>query len=224
MAIAKFDGNDKSYLVWMAENPNSFIINTGRSINSTWFVAHRSQCTHITSTTGFTEGAYTERKYIKIASNDLNELQTWFSNHYSKFEGNFKECKTCQPLAKSTTDLNNYFPEVLEGDITLYPEGTKMLITVNAYERNQKARQSCLQHHGYKCKVCELDFEKKYGVIGRGFIHVHHIQEFHRPGIRPDTNPITDLIPVCPNCHAMLHRQNPCFTIEELKSMLLSNN
>ena len=29
-----------------------------------------------------------------------------------------------------------------------------------------------------------------------------------------------DLVPVCPNCHYMLHRKDPPYTIEELKSML----
>jgi 5-methylcytosine-specific restriction protein A len=35
-----------------------------------------------------------------------------------------------------------------------------------------------------------------------------------------EVDPIKHLRPVCPNCHAMLHRQEPPFTIEELKEKL----
>ncbi|MFA7132931.1 MAG: hypothetical protein WC108_06495, partial [Bacteroidales bacterium] len=54
-------------------------------------------------------------------------------------------------------------------------EGAKKTVIVNAYERNPKARSLCLEHWGTKCSVCGFDFEKKYGEIGQGFIHVHHL-------------------------------------------------
>ncbi|HCO7574031.1 HNH endonuclease [Escherichia fergusonii] len=31
------------------------------------------------------------------------------------------------------------------------------------------------------------------------------------------------LPPVCPNCHAMLHRRKPPFTLEELKALMGAN-
>ena len=54
----------------------------------------------------------------------------------------------------------------------------------------------------------------------KGFIHIHHLIPLS--GIKQDyrLNPETDLIPVCPNCHAMLHRRDPPFTPEELKARL----
>jgi 5-methylcytosine-specific restriction protein A len=33
-------------------------------------------------------------------------------------------------------------------------------------------------------------------------------------------NPEKDLIPVCPNCHAMLHRKSPPFLPDEIKKNL----
>jgi len=37
-----------------------------------------------------------------------------------------------------------------------------------------------------------------------------------------EVDPINDLRPVCPNCHAMLHRKKPPLTIEELETIINS--
>ena len=68
--------------------------------------------------------------------------------------------------------------------------------------------------------VCGRDFETTYGEIGKGFIHVHHLTPIASIGKEYRLNVDTDLAPVCPNCHYMLHRKNPPFTIEELKAKL----
>lgn len=100
-----------------------------------------------------------------------------------------------------------------------YPEGMRRTVTVNAYERNPKARQACIAHHGAACQVCGFDFEKTYGEIGKGYIHVHHIKPISEIGKSYEVDPKTDLVPVCPNCHAMLHKRNPPFGVEELRGM-----
>ncbi|MES2810247.1 MAG: HNH endonuclease [Bacteroidota bacterium] len=99
-------------------------------------------------------------------------------------------------------------------------EGTSYQLIQIAYERNRYARQQCLKHHGYSCMVCDFNFKDTYGDIGNEFIHVHHLNQLSNTGIR-NTDPISDLRPVCPNCHAMLHRKNPPFTIGELKNRLI---
>ncbi len=99
-------------------------------------------------------------------------------------------------------------------------EGIKKTVTVNSYERNPKARQLCVKHWGAICAVCGIDFEKTYGEIGKGFIHVHHLTPVSRIGKTYQVDPINDLIPVCPNCHSMLHRQEPPLTINKLKKMI----
>lgn len=101
-------------------------------------------------------------------------------------------------------------------------EGVKKEIIVNRYERNREAREKCIAAHGYKCAVCGMDFEKIYGEIGRGFIHVHHVVPLSTIGKEYELNPIKDLVPVCPNCHAMLHRKDPPYKIEEL-NIIISN-
>ncbi|AGT31207.1 hypothetical protein M493_04520 [Geobacillus genomosp. 3] len=107
-------------------------------------------------------------------------------------------------------------PSELE-DIPLR-EGGKKLVAVNRYERNARARRLCLQRHGYRCSVCQFDFEEVYGEIGKGFIEVHHLIPLSEIGEQYTVNPFDDLRPVCPNCHAMLHRGN--LSIEELREMV----
>jgi 5-methylcytosine-specific restriction enzyme A len=101
-----------------------------------------------------------------------------------------------------------------------FPEGRNTRVEVNRYERDRRARKACLAHWGSSCVVCGLDFGDLYGSLGQGFIHVHHLLELSAmdPGYRVD--PITDLRPVCPNCHAMLHRHRPALSIDELKRLL----
>lgn len=103
-------------------------------------------------------------------------------------------------------------------------EGAKRTITVNSYERNNRARQLCIKHYGLKCQVCDFDFEKTYGDIGKDFIHVHHLTKVADIKEKYKVDPIKHLRPVCPNCHAMLHRQEPPFTIEELKEKLKNDD
>lgn len=101
-------------------------------------------------------------------------------------------------------------------------EGAKQQVTVNRYERNPIARRQCLEIHGYNCSVCEMNFEKTYGEIGKEFIHVHHLVPLHEINEEYAVNPETDLIPVCPNCHAMLHRKldGKYLTLAELKQRI----
>jgi 5-methylcytosine-specific restriction protein A len=109
--------------------------------------------------------------------------------------------------------------EVIEKTII---EGTTHQLTQTVYERNRYARIVCLKHHGYSCVVCDFNFKDRYGEIGEGYIHVHHLKQL---SIVKESmiDPVKDLRPVCPNCHAMLHKVNPPYTLEELKQLLQSN-
>lgn len=104
-----------------------------------------------------------------------------------------------------------------------YPEGTVRQVIVNAYERNPAARQACVEHHGTSCAVCGFNFGAKYGKIGAGFIHVHHLKPLASIKEGYDVDPINDLVPVCPNCHAMLHRHTPPFSAEELAALIMAS-
>ena len=102
-------------------------------------------------------------------------------------------------------------------------EGRKLYFQSTRYERDAKLRQQALNIHGYSCFVCGFNFFETYGEIGRQFIHVHHINPLSQIG-EQSVNPITDLVPVCPNCHCMIHRDKKyILTIEELKQILKIN-
>lgn len=105
-------------------------------------------------------------------------------------------------------------------DAQAYFEGAVKSVSVNAFERNPQARQACIDHYGTKCIVCKFDFELAYGAIGRGFIHVHHIKPLSTLGSEYVVDPVEDLRPVCPNCHAMLHATCPPLAIEKLAELV----
>lgn len=104
---------------------------------------------------------------------------------------------------------------------TTHAEGSLRQVFVNAYERSSAARTACLAKYGHTCSVCGFDFEKTYGSIGKDFIHVHHLKEIASIAQNYQVNPVQDLRPVCPNCHAMLHRKTPAYTIDELKRRVM---
>lgn len=115
------------------------------------------------------------------------------------------------------------FDVVIDETSGEYQEGASHQTTVTSYERNPFARQKCLDKYGYSCQICGLNFEDKYGEVGKDFIHVHHIEFISSKGGKShQVNPEKDLIPVCPNCHAMLHRKinGEYLTPLELKSAI----
>lgn len=85
-------------------------------------------------------------------------------------------------------------------------EGKRIIYFTTRYERKKKNREEAIRIHGLKCQICGFDFEKKYGVLGNGFIEVHHIKALFNLDDEIEVNPETDLICVCCNCHRMLHR------------------
>lgn len=99
-------------------------------------------------------------------------------------------------------------------------EGAASMKLVKVYERDRGARLRCVNRWGRKCFVCNFEFEKVYGELGKGFIHVHHLKPLSEQGGEYNLDPEQDLRPVCPNCHAMLHRSVPALTIEELQRQI----
>ena len=99
-------------------------------------------------------------------------------------------------------------------------EGARYQVTVNAFERDPRARQLCITRHGTACAICGFSFGTAYGPVAEGFIHVHHLRPLSEIGREYEVNPVEDLRPVCPNCHAVLHRRVPSFSIEEVRGFL----
>lgn len=116
-----------------------------------------------------------------------DELSNYIDIHMDDYAGNGIFAETAVP--------NNYY------------EGAVHQVLVNKYERSSVARQRCISYNGTKCFVCGMNFEDTYGEVGKDFIHVHHVVPLNEIGKEYVVDYKNDLIPVCPNCHAMLHRK-----------------
>lgn len=181
------------------------------------------------------------RKHIKLIEEKGYRLKTFpmqFSGEDQDEKGfgpsklgGFDPILTERQLSKDGEDWyandcvmpKTFLPEEILGNET-FTEGLKTTITVNAYERSGEAREKCLQYHGYQCSICTFDFEKVYGDIGANYIHVHHIVPISEVQREYKVNPVEDLIPVCPNCHAMIHRTRPAQTVEQLKKQFRNDS
>lgn len=108
--------------------------------------------------------------------------------------------------------------EVIE--VSQYAEGAYKSITVNAYERSREARDACIAHYKAICAVCDVDLQKRYGDIAKGLIHVHHLVPLSEIKVAYKVDPIKDLRPVCPNCHAVIHYCGNVRSIEEVKEKM----
>ena len=104
-------------------------------------------------------------------------------------------------------------------DLSEFPEGAKKRITVNRYERDRRNRKAAIAFHGTACLACNVRMAERYGEIADDFIHIHHTKSLSTGDeYTPDVK--TDLIPLCPNCHAVVHLVNPPMTLEELRLRL----
>ena len=119
---------------------------------------------------------------------------------------------------------DKYYPDTCHPDEVdekskEYLEGKVHQVYVNSYERNTEARYECIKKYGAVCKVCDINFEEIYGARGAGFIHVHHRTRLADRREEYSVCPESDLIPVCPNCHAMIHKR-PEMSPEDLRELV----
>jgi len=124
-------------------------------------------------------------------------------------------------VAHKIDDASSTLPEEVSGD---FWEGAKLSITVNKYERNAAARLACIAYHGTSCSVCRFDFGSAYGADFAGFIHVHHITPMAEIGKQYKIDPIKDLVPVCANCHAIIHYGGVARNIAEVREILQTHD
>lgn len=149
-----------------------------------------------------------------------------FQRHVTKaisVVGSPSQWEGFQPHGNShATTKNEPFriPEEIDASGEHY-EGNVDQILVNRYERDPAVRKKCIAHHGTKCSICGFDFVTTYGEFMHGFIHVHHLKSLAQMGKLHKIDPVKDLRPVCPNCHAAIHhRFKPPYSIDEIKNFL----
>ncbi|WP_105994031.1 EVE domain-containing protein [Staphylococcus simulans] len=119
-----------------------------------------------------------------------------------------------QNTASEESELENF----------LYKEGKLIKSYGTRFERDQSLRRKAIEIHGMTCKVCGFNFEEYYGELGKGFIEVHHTKPMYITRKEVSVDPQTDLVPLCPNCHRMIHRKKDRpLEIDELKQLIVSS-
>ncbi|MBD2530514.1 HNH endonuclease [Nostoc flagelliforme FACHB-838] len=170
---------------------------------------------------------------FQAANKMLNAVLTWNNlgyrfgaklGHRSELEINkFYDFLAQQYLIKvaelSPENTARFFPDELDSS-EIFREGAVRQVSVNAYKREPKARQKFIDYYGSSCSVCDFNFGKVFGQFGEGFIHVHHLRPISKIAEECNVDPVKDLRPVCPNCHAMIHRRSLPLSIEEIKGLL----
>lgn len=159
---------------------------------------------------------------IDIKGKDLDKL-------YKDEREKIRSCNNWDKLAKylgieismPTSGEVIYSQEVSEDKAKEYVEGATKKVFVNKYERDRHARNECLAYYAekdgcIKCQICGFDFGEKYGDKYKNIIEVHHLIPLSEIKKSYNVNPKKDLLPVCPNCHVVLHSKVG-ETVDELK-------
>jgi len=149
-------------------------------------------------------------------------------NEFIKREG-IHEKKATNTLIIKKARISQFSNYIRFSEVSEFPEenvlsqtvveGAKLRIIVNSYERDTSARKICLEKWGFSCVVCNFNFEREFGIEGKGFIHVHHLTPISSIKKEYVLDPERELRPVCPNCHSMLHRKEPPLSVEELRAL-----
>lgn len=175
-------------------------------------------------------------------------LRNIFPKYYEKFlEGKIEENTNLPKIRFVKLDSNNFdiefiFTSEIEDDVLeeisqdnpldidtinieletkIRKEGKVKYVYGKQYERNPKNRIEAIKYHGTKCVVCGFDFEKIYGNRGKGYIEIHHIRPLSFVREESNINPKTDLVPICSNCHRMIHRKKDnVLSIDDLKQII----
>lgn len=110
-------------------------------------------------------------------------------------------------------------PEEIAAPTILF-EGDARHISTKVYSRNPEARRRCIEHYGANCWICGISFGAVYGKVAEGYIQIHHLRPLSETTGEHAVVPVEDLLPVCPNCHAVLHLRKPAYSVEEVRALL----
>lgn len=100
-------------------------------------------------------------------------------------------------------------------------EGNALRRYTTVYERNPRLRKQAILIHGTSCKACGFNFKKFYGEYAEGFIHIHHIRPVSEINGSVLVDPEKDLIPLCANCHSVVHRRkDTVLSLEKIRKMI----
>lgn len=100
----------------------------------------------------------------------------------------------------------------------LVAEGSPLTVTTKRYERSQRLRDAAVKHftmNGHlACACCGFEFEPVYGSELKSCIEIHHIRpifSYESEGLDEEktiAEALKNLLPVCPNCHRVIHKNH----------------
>lgn len=123
--------------------------------------------------------------------------------------------KTGQPLMSDIAekDIDMLAPSI---------EGRVLQVSHLRRERNprlvEKLKDLRFDRQGFlDCEVCAFDYERSYGKRGHKFMEAHHRKPLS--SLKPEGEEVRaeDYALICANCHRMIHRFSPWWTVEELR-------
>ncbi|WP_244786435.1 HNH endonuclease [Cupriavidus pauculus] len=131
-----------------------------------------------------------------------------------------RAASTCLTLVLALTGIGEEGESAPDNAAKGLPEGAKLRVEVNRYERSPVNRAACIEHYGLRCQCCHFDFAEFYGELGDGYIEVHHRTPVSKLGPDYIVDPVEDLVPLCGNCHSMVHRTDPPMRVEQLNALV----
>jgi predicted HNH restriction endonuclease len=116
---------------------------------------------------------------------------------------------------------------VFDENFLIY-EGNVKYRQSKVYERSSQLRNLAVEKYTIggriKCSVCCFDFEDFYGEYGKYFIEIHHQKPVFMLNEREYKQTLeaalVNVVPVCSNCHRMVHKTKIPLTIEEMKAKI----
>lgn len=114
-------------------------------------------------------------------------------------------------------------------DMDVNDHGLQFITERRNYKIHQRIERSSYakaikEQLGVKCQCCGMDFEDRYGEIGKGFIELHHLIPLYtlEIGIGRKYDVKKDFAVLCANCHRMIHKQEDPSDLNALKARIKS--
>jgi predicted HNH restriction endonuclease len=200
-------------VLFTEENPSPFkIVSVTRDTVSIRFIGRRDRKTTTLNSTLLSKLARGRRMVARRETSLLDAIhEVWGGSGRGEVRDESQYWAVVCERARRLRRANH-------GDV-VYREGGRVLHTLSRSERNPALRCACIKRYGVKCCICDFAFEKVYGLVGRGYIQVHHLDPMADVDVARDVR-VDRLRPVCANCHVMLHQRTPPYTPKELRDMM----
>jgi len=160
-----------------------------------------------------------------------------FENGISKITDNGLKYLEENEVVLDSLKTQGFKPEEIESEVErdysgiVVEEGALERTTTTQRSRSQLLRGIAVREFKRKndnrlfCVACGFDFSQTYGELGKDFIVIHHEKPVHTMDIEGSRRTLEEalkkVIPVCANCHSMIHREKgKMLSVEELKEII----